>query len=125
MSLKGSYDTLKPSVIPFANVDVHATAIVTTWMPQHAGYVTVTCTFSTTADCAAEGVECSIGIPDDANAANSVLIATVTASLAEATARSGSASFVTEVAAGVELRVLLNAAAANVDSTGLVLISYL
>jgi hypothetical protein len=125
MSLKGSYDTLRPTLIQFDNVDISNLAQVAAWTPTQTGFVTVTCTFSIDAQCSADGVKCTVTTADPDPQQPPIEIATVVASIPAVDAENGSASFVVEAAPGLAVNVLLNAGAAGVQSTGIVKISYL
>jgi hypothetical protein len=125
MSLKGSYDTLQPSVIQFNNVDISNLAQVAAWTPTQTGFVTVTCTFSIDAQCSADGVKCTVTTANPDPQQAPIVIASVVASIPDADAGNGSSSFVVEAAPGLAITVSLTAGAAGVNSTGIVKISYL
>jgi hypothetical protein len=124
MSLKSSY-VLHPTVVQFADVNIRDEAVVTDWTAPESGFATFTCTFLTTdVNCQAEGIIALLESAADPNALE--LIGSTVASIVSVDARSGSATFVADVVAGVKYQLRLNAGAgADVDATGILMVSYL
>jgi hypothetical protein len=124
MSLKSSY-VLQPTVVRFADVDIKDEAVVTQWTAPHSGVATFTVTFQTTdVACQAEGIIALLSFEPNPQAPE--LIGSTVASIVSVDARSGSASFAADVVSGVKYEMRLNAgAAAAVDASGILVISYL